>query len=71
MTSDRRFEEKAAIYLEEIGISGDTMIQLDMLELKGWMDLHDIIVGFATELQRESAKQEQAHQTIERVKCKK
>ena len=42
-------EDKAAIYLEEIGISGDTMVQCDMSEHKGWMNLHDIMAGFVSE----------------------
>ena len=44
-------KDKAAIYLEEIGISGDMMVPCDLSENKGWgsMYLHDIIAGFVEE----------------------
>lgn len=40
---------KAAIFLEENSISGDTMVQCDVSEHKGWIDLHDIMADFVRE----------------------
>jgi|AntAceMinimDraft_18_1070375.scaffolds.fasta_scaffold09700_8 hypothetical protein len=45
-----KLKDKAAIYLEEINISGDTMVELDMSEQGGSMYLHDIMAGFVAEL---------------------
>ena len=42
-------EDKAAIYLEECGISGDTMIERDMAEEGGSMYLHDLLANFAAQ----------------------
>ena len=43
-------KDKAAIYLEECGISGDTMVECDMSENGEAMYLHDIMGGFIDKL---------------------
>ena len=52
MSTDRMKElkTKAAIYLEECEISGDTMVECDMSEYGETMYLHDIMGGFIDEL---------------------
>jgi len=53
---ENTLESKAAIFLEENGISGDTMVQCDASEHKGWVDLHDIMADFVREVASQPAK---------------